>query len=133
VTVVPLDAAIYNWDWTVRLDYLANRDGEIQVALSTGQGARTPVRRGIGSVYLRLIGGGGADLRVSTTAPPPPAWASASPTALWGWSSRCRGTARSLRSSGRGKLPAPRHRIGGAWAWREPCTSPSRGARSATP
>jgi hypothetical protein len=66
VTVVPLSGRLFEWSWTVRLDYLASRSGQMQVSLSTGLPALVDVERGAHSVFVRLTGGGD-DLRLSTT------------------------------------------------------------------
>jgi uncharacterized membrane protein YeaQ/YmgE (transglycosylase-associated protein family) len=68
VTDAPTEARLIDLGWTVRLDYVANRDGELQVSLATGGAVRTPVHRGAHAVFLRLIGGG-EYLRLSTTTP----------------------------------------------------------------
>jgi hypothetical protein len=68
VTDAPFEGRLIDWVWTVRLEYLANRDGELQVSLATGRAARTPVHRGLNAVFLRLTGGGDY-LRLSTTTP----------------------------------------------------------------
>jgi hypothetical protein len=68
VTTAPTEGRLIELGWTVRLEYYANRDGELQVSLATGKAVRTPVRRGLNAVFLRLVGGG-EYLRLSTTTP----------------------------------------------------------------
>jgi hypothetical protein len=63
VTVAPLEGSLFAWEWTLRLDYFANRDGVVQVAMSTGEGVRVPLARGPHTVFVRLVGGGD-DLRL---------------------------------------------------------------------
>lgn len=59
-TVVPTDMSLYDWDWTARLQYSADRDGTILVAFPSGEAVRTEVRAGSNTVYVRLVGGGQA-------------------------------------------------------------------------
>jgi hypothetical protein len=66
VLQAPFEAGLLDYEWTMQLDLYANRDGTLQVSLSTGRAVIIPVHRGLDRVYLRLIGGG-ADLRLSTT------------------------------------------------------------------
>ena len=63
MTVAPLEGSLFAWEWTLRLDYFANRDGVVQVAMSTGEGVRVPLARGPHTVFVRLVGGGD-DLRL---------------------------------------------------------------------
>ena len=67
-TTVALQGPLPESDWTARLDYTADRDGEIGVALGSGETVRAPVRQGTGTVYLRLPGEGAA-LQVRTLTP----------------------------------------------------------------
>ncbi|RBY85977.1 hypothetical protein [Blastococcus sp. TF02A-26] len=64
-STVPLQGPLPASDWTARLDYTADRDGEISVALGSGDAVRAPVRQGTGTLYLRLPGEG-ASLQVTT-------------------------------------------------------------------
>ncbi|AOW93815.1 hypothetical protein BFN03_17305 [Rhodococcus sp. WMMA185] len=65
---LPLDGPLIGWEWTAELNYMADADGEISVALEQGDSVRVPVKQGLGSVFVRLIGGGNY-LRVSTLTP----------------------------------------------------------------
>jgi hypothetical protein len=67
-TPVALQGPLPAFDWTARLDYTADRDGEIAVALGPGQTVRAPVRQGAGTVYLRLPGEG-PTLQVTSLTP----------------------------------------------------------------
>ena len=55
-----LDGPLFPWPWTVALSYCATRDGEIEMKLDGGEAVRVPVRSGLGSIYVRLDGGGDA-------------------------------------------------------------------------
>ncbi|MFC9788840.1 hypothetical protein [Rhodococcus sp. NPDC127528] len=55
---LPLDGPMSNWEWTVRLNYLASEDGRIDVAMQDGDPVTVPVRLGPNSVFVRLVGGG---------------------------------------------------------------------------
>jgi hypothetical protein len=57
---MPLDGPLLPTDWTVELNYLANSDGAIVVALDEGTPARVPVRPGLNRVFVRLPGAGKA-------------------------------------------------------------------------
>ncbi len=65
---LPLNGPLIGWEWTAELNYLADADGEISVAMEDGDPVRVPVQRGLSSVFVRLIGGG-QSLRVSTLTP----------------------------------------------------------------
>lgn len=52
-----LDGPLWPREWTAQLNYLATRDGVLEVSLDGGT-VRTPVRQGAGTVYVRLTGGG---------------------------------------------------------------------------
>ncbi|MFC9550699.1 hypothetical protein ACFTWF_07585 [Rhodococcus sp. NPDC056960] len=62
---IPLDGPLTGWEWTVQLNYLADADGEIAVAMEVGNPVRVPVHQGANSVFVRLTGGG-RNVRVST-------------------------------------------------------------------
>lgn len=55
-TTLPLDGPLFAWGWTVQLDYVADRDGALTVALDDGTAVQVPVRQGTHSVYVRLVG-----------------------------------------------------------------------------
>ncbi|CAM4097859.1 hypothetical protein MB901379_04532 [Mycobacterium basiliense] len=64
-----LDGPLLPADWTVELNYLANSDGSITLALSDGPERKVPVHPGLNRVYARLPGAGDAiTLRANTTA-----------------------------------------------------------------
>lgn len=66
-TRLRLDGPLFSWPWTIALSYCATRDGEIEIALADGEAVRAPVRAGLGSVYVRINGGGDhVDLRPLT-------------------------------------------------------------------
>ena len=64
-TTVPLDGTAPDGTWTLRLDYLAARDGEITVALDDGRAVVVPVVGGAWTVFVRLAGPASA-LRASS-------------------------------------------------------------------
>jgi hypothetical protein len=64
-TEVALDGKAFPWDWIVQLNYLASRDGVIEVAFQHGKPMRVPVQEGPHSVYLRL-GGSGEHIKVTS-------------------------------------------------------------------
>nr|WP_236950308.1 hypothetical protein [Mycobacterium sp. MS1601] len=55
-----LDGPLLPADWTAELNYLANSDGTIVVALDEGTETRVPVRPGLNRVFVRLPGAGSA-------------------------------------------------------------------------
>jgi hypothetical protein len=64
-----LASPLFVWEFTARLDYVADRDGTVVVELADdGVPVRAPVQEGSGTLYLRLVGGG-AELRATTTTP----------------------------------------------------------------
>ncbi|CDO91159.1 hypothetical protein [Mycobacterium triplex] len=64
-----LDGPLLPADWTVELNYLANSDGSMTIALSEGPGVKVPVHPGLNRVYARLPGAGDAIMvRANTTA-----------------------------------------------------------------
>jgi hypothetical protein len=64
-----LDGPLLPADWTVELNYLANSDGSMTLALSEGPDVRVPVHPGLNRVYARLPGAGDAiAVRANTTA-----------------------------------------------------------------
>ncbi|MFB7879041.1 hypothetical protein ACFC06_27670 [Nocardia sp. NPDC056064] len=58
--VLPLDGPMQIRDWTVQLNYLAERDGRIAVSFDGDTETTAEVRRGLNTVYVRLLGGGSA-------------------------------------------------------------------------
>ncbi|MET0765668.1 MAG: hypothetical protein ABWY29_12440 [Blastococcus sp.] len=57
---VPLDAPLFHWVWTAELDYTAARDGHATVRMGVGEPVEVPVLRGSHTVYVHLVGDGGA-------------------------------------------------------------------------
>lgn len=68
-TRLVLDGPLLPADWTVEINYLANTDGSMLLALSQGPEVKVPVRPGLNRVYARLPGAGDAiTVRAATTA-----------------------------------------------------------------
>ncbi len=65
---IALSEPVIDWEWTARLNYLSNRDGLVEVSMADGPPVTVPVDRGLNSVFVRLLGGGGA-VRVSAVTP----------------------------------------------------------------
>ncbi|UXA20985.1 hypothetical protein KXD98_23510 [Mycobacterium sp. SMC-4] len=65
---MPLDGPLLPADWTVELNYLANSDGSMLIALSEGDEVRVPVRPGLNRVFVRIPGAGDAITVRATTA-----------------------------------------------------------------
>ncbi|MGV0579638.1 hypothetical protein ABQF17_01540 [Mycolicibacterium elephantis] len=66
---MPLDGPLLPADWTAEINYLANSDGSMTMALSDGGEVKVPVRPGLNRVYVRLAGAGDAiDVRATTAA-----------------------------------------------------------------
>jgi hypothetical protein len=64
-----LDGPLLPADWTVELNYLANSDGSMTIALSEGPDVKVPVHPGLNRVFARLPGAGDAiTVRANTTA-----------------------------------------------------------------
>jgi hypothetical protein len=64
-----LDGPLLPADWTVELNYLANSDGSMTLALTQGPEVKVPLRPGLNRVYARLQGAGDAiTVRANTTA-----------------------------------------------------------------
>jgi len=57
---IPLDGPLLPADWTAEINYLANSDGSLTMALDEGPRARVPVRPGLNRVFVRLPGAGEA-------------------------------------------------------------------------
>lgn len=67
--VLPLDGPLLPADWTIEINYLANSDGSMMLALAEGDEVRVPVRPGLNRVYVRVPGAGDAiTVRASTAA-----------------------------------------------------------------
>lgn len=66
---MPLDGPLLPADWTAEINYLANSDGSMTMALSEGSEVKVPVRPGLNRVFARLPGAGDAiDVRANTSA-----------------------------------------------------------------
>jgi hypothetical protein len=66
---MPLDGPLLPADWTVEINYLANSDGSLMLALSEGPEVKVPVRPGLNRVFVRLPGAGDAiTVRANTAA-----------------------------------------------------------------
>ncbi len=66
---IGLDGPLLPTDWTAEVNYLANSDGSMAVALSDGRATRVPVHPGLNRVYVRLPGAGNAiRVRANTAA-----------------------------------------------------------------
>lgn len=64
-----LDGPLLPADWTVELNYLANSDGSMTLALTDGPDTKVPVHPGLNRVYARLPGAGDAiTVRANTAA-----------------------------------------------------------------
>src|SRR5699024_8311701 len=63
-----LRAGVVEGEWTVALHYLADQDGEIAVSMPLGETVQAPVRAGLNTVYVRLVGGG-ESIRVAAQTP----------------------------------------------------------------
>ncbi|MCV7368312.1 hypothetical protein [Mycolicibacterium duvalii] len=65
---MPLDGPLLPAEWTVEINYLANSDGSIMLALSEGEDVRVPVRPGLNRVFVRMPGAGDAITARAVTA-----------------------------------------------------------------
>ncbi|QXW00734.1 hypothetical protein KYT97_20355 [Rhodococcus globerulus] len=57
-TELTLDGPLAVWDWTVQLNYLASADGTIDVSLTTGDAVSVPVKQGLHSAFVQVVGDG---------------------------------------------------------------------------
>jgi hypothetical protein len=56
-------------EWTAEVNYLANSEGSITMALSDGDDTKVPVHPGLNRVFVRLSGAGNAiNVRANTAA-----------------------------------------------------------------
>ncbi|OBK21200.1 hypothetical protein [Mycobacterium asiaticum] len=62
-----LDGPLLPAEWTIELNYLANSDGSMVLALSEGREVKVPVHPGLNRVYARLPGAGDAIVARATT------------------------------------------------------------------
>ena len=66
---MPLDGPLLPADWTAEINYLANSDGSMTMALSEGPDVKVPVHPGLNRVFVRLPGAGDAiTVRANTAA-----------------------------------------------------------------
>jgi hypothetical protein len=56
--VMPLDGPLLPADWTTEINYLANSDGSLTMALAEGPEVKVPVKPGLNRVFVRLPGAG---------------------------------------------------------------------------
>jgi hypothetical protein len=64
-----LDGPLLPADWTTEINYLANSDGSLTLALSEGPDTKVPVHPGLNRVYVRLPGAGNViTVRANTAA-----------------------------------------------------------------
>ncbi|MFI6997855.1 hypothetical protein [Nocardia sp. NPDC050175] len=64
-TLIPLDGPMLDHEWTAQLNYLASSDGQLSVALEHGKSVKVPVRQGLDTVFVRIVGSGSA-LRIAS-------------------------------------------------------------------
>ncbi|MET8800299.1 hypothetical protein ABZV91_28375 [Nocardia sp. NPDC004568] len=57
---VPLDGPMLAHEWTAQLNYFADRDATLTVGLERGDRVDAPVRAGLNTVYVRIVGSGSA-------------------------------------------------------------------------
>lgn len=66
---IGLDGPLLPTDWTAEINYLANSDGTLTLALSDGTATRVPAHPGLNRIYVRLPGAGNAiRVRANTAA-----------------------------------------------------------------
>lgn len=57
---VPLDGPMIAHEWTAQLNYFADRDAWITVGFESGKKVSVPVRAGMHTVFVRIVGSGSA-------------------------------------------------------------------------
>lgn len=57
---IPLDGPMIAHEWTAQLNYFADRDATLLVGLERGNRVEAPVRAGLNTVYVRIVGSGSA-------------------------------------------------------------------------
>lgn len=57
-TVIPLDGPLYEWDWTLRVGYLASRPATGTVRVGFGRTYEVPYRPGLNELFVNANGGG---------------------------------------------------------------------------
>jgi hypothetical protein len=66
---MPLSGPMLPSEWTAEINYLANTDGSMTMALSDGTETKVPVRPGLNRVFVRLSGAGDTiNVRANTSA-----------------------------------------------------------------
>jgi hypothetical protein len=66
---MPLDGPLLPSDWVVEMNYLANSDGSMTLALDDGEEVKVPVHPGLNRVFIRLPGAGtGITAKANTAA-----------------------------------------------------------------
>ncbi|GAB2697986.1 hypothetical protein [Nocardia thraciensis] len=65
---LPLDGPMLDSGWTAQLNYFADRDGRIVVGLEHGRAVAVPVRAGLHTAFVRVVGGGSV-LRIASRTP----------------------------------------------------------------
>ncbi|MFF2087664.1 hypothetical protein ACFVVM_28135 [Nocardia sp. NPDC058176] len=83
-TTLPLDGPMQIRDWTAQINYLAERDGRIAVSFEGDAETVAEVRAGLGTVYVRLLGGG-TNLRIRTVDPQQSLCVGAGPVGVVGY------------------------------------------------
>lgn len=63
-----LDGPMLDNGWTAQLNYFANRDGRIVAGMEHGRVVSVPIRAGLHTVFVRLVGSGSA-LRIASRTP----------------------------------------------------------------
>ncbi|WP_280367922.1 hypothetical protein [Nocardia wallacei] len=63
-----LDGPMLDNGWTAQLNYFANRDGRVVAGMEHGRVVSVPIRAGLHTVFVRLVGGGSA-LRIASRTP----------------------------------------------------------------
>ncbi|RDI48246.1 hypothetical protein [Nocardia mexicana] len=62
---LPLDGPMLDNGWTAQLNYFADRDGRIVVGLEHGRAVAVPVRAGLHTAFVRVVGSGSV-LRIAS-------------------------------------------------------------------
>ncbi|MBF6176443.1 hypothetical protein [Nocardia blacklockiae] len=65
---LPLDGPMLDNGWTAQLNYFADRDGRVVVGMEHGRAVSVPVRAGLNTVFVRLVGSG-STVRIASRTP----------------------------------------------------------------
>ncbi|MBB5913841.1 hypothetical protein BJY24_002708 [Nocardia transvalensis] len=65
---ISLDGPMLDNGWTAQLNYFADRDGRLVVGLEHGTAVSVPVRAGLHTAFVRLVGGG-STVRIASRTP----------------------------------------------------------------